>query len=233
VAQPSGEWRSVVTLAEAAIGPLPPAVAASWRDELEAVERLVAEVACPVPAGRGTLPDGALALVCLAAARLGTVWSATVLVEAAAAVELADRAVRHHARVTDRVAGVAAPNIEAVLDGDRSITRAAAMVAAIGPSAYRALVRGYGCVQLAALTLPTSTDGQPQAPRSGLRADANGLVHAAVSLGLIVVGQEPDAPSGPRPAADRLGLLVGWASGRAVTPVDDGSLAVIGRASAS
>jgi hypothetical protein len=208
-------WRCVIAAAQDAIGPFPLEVAASWCAELDAVQQLVVAVDCTMPPRHGVAPDGALALICLATARIGATWLPATLVDAAAAVELADRAVRHHAGVADRpYAGRAAAgsatvaNRQRILDGDTSITRAASLAAGIGPAAYRALVRGYGCVQLAALTEPVEPV-EPVAPlmpvtpvtavepvasvglvdRPGLRADASGLAMAAVSLGLIVCGR--------------------------------------------
>jgi hypothetical protein len=227
VTQRLDPWRWVVVAAQQAVGPFPVALAAAWSAELDVVQELVAAVETGAPPRAGAAPDGALALVCLAGARLGGGWAPSQLVEAAAAVELADRAVRHHADVADRpyIDRTAPVNRRPILDGDWSITRAASLAAGIGPAAYRALVRGYGCVQLAALA--GASAGPSLAGGSGFCADAGGLARAAAAMGLIVSGR-PAQDFGSAPGGRQLDLtddsrdvarvtgLVHWAAGFAL-----------------
>ncbi len=93
----------------------------------------------------------------LTSARLADAWDPGKLSDVATAVELAYRASLHHRVVSDvsdeptSPAGTRSPNTRVVLDGDWSITQAAVLVADIGPSAYRILVRGYGATQVGQL----------------------------------------------------------------------------------
>jgi len=179
---------------------------ADWRDELDAVEARARglERAAPGTWGLGGVrphdrrreprsDDGVHALVTLASARLGVAWPARHLIDVACAVELAYRATKHHHEITDRRSdgrveparahGDRGDNRRHVLDGDWSITEAAVLVAEVGPSAYRLLVRGYGMVQLARL------DAREAAGRTA-------LVPTAVALGGLVGGVPADVVAG-------------------------------------
>jgi hypothetical protein len=194
-------WRGAVDNVLATAGPVPRALADGWRRELDDVERRVLAAgrtglrrptnAMPVSAVRASvatvselpasaLDDGMHALVVLATARLGTVWAVDDLLDVACAVELADRATRHHDAVADRLEDPRVGfgrrrNVLAVLDGDLSITQAAVLVADVGSTAYRILVRGYGGAQVARL-------------RGDLVAARVALLQAATSLGALVAG---------------------------------------------
>jgi hypothetical protein len=224
-------WRDVVDHAATAIGAvtpelrpaLPPALTRHWRAELDDVQRRVTDLErCPPPPSP---VDGLHAFAALAAARLGEVWEPRQLIDAAAAVELAYRATRHHAAVVNGGSGppvsrgVRGHNLRVVLDGDWSITQAAVLVAEIGPRAYRLLVRGYGATQTARL----SQVSEPLA-----------LLRAAVALGGLVAGvpegaigrvwRDADGPASPldgdepaiRSNGDRPTSLsdAGWPAGR-------------------
>jgi hypothetical protein len=124
---------------------------ASWRLELDAVEARVRAAQWRLPAIESVPSDGMHALLVLAGARLGRRWDTHQLIDAAAAMELADRAVRWHGAVRDGPPGNPrrhGHNVTQVLGGDLAITQAALLVAEIGPAAYRLLVRGYGAAQL-------------------------------------------------------------------------------------
>jgi hypothetical protein len=190
-------WRDVVDRAVDALGHVTPVLARHWRSELDDVEGRVAGLERSAPAG--SADDGLHAFAALAGARLGEVWQPRQLVDVAAAAELAYRATRHHDAVVnvqpeaDRLTGAELPasrygNTGVVLDGDWSITQAAVLVADIGPTAYRLLVRGYGTTQMARL--------------SGA-VDRSSLLRAAAALGGLVA-------SVPVAAVDRV-----WADGAA------------------
>lgn len=197
-------WRSVVSSCALAAGPFDPGLLAAWQRELDDVQRRVMTLRGDVPvvvAAADPLPVGVHALLTLAGARLGAQWLRAQLVDAAAAVELAHRAVTQHEAVRDRPsAGLPANapppveplpttnNKEHVLGGDWSITQAARLVADIGPSAYRLLVRGWGAAQLTRL-------------ETGASSDRNVLFDTAISLGALAAGV-PIAASG-RSALDR------------------------------
>jgi hypothetical protein len=152
--------------------------------------------------------EGTHALLALAGARLGSGWSSSRLVAAAAAVEQAHRATRHHGAVADDGLGARAANTWHVLDGDWSITEAATLAAELGPVAYRLLVRGYGAAQLARL--------------GGGGAAAVALFPAAISLGAFVAHVDDvgfPLAVGASPAA----VLLGWACSLAA---DEAALAV-------
>jgi hypothetical protein len=189
-------WRRAVDSVVATAGPVPRALADGWRRELDDVEYRVlaagrtslrrptnAVPASGLPASglpASGLDDGMHALVVLATARLGTVWAVDDLLDVACAVELADRATRHHDAVADRLEDPRVGfgrrrNVLAVLDGDLSITQAAVLVADVGSTAYRILVRGYGGAQVARL-------------RGDLVAARVALLQAATSLGALVAG---------------------------------------------
>ena len=182
-------WRDVVDRAAAAIGPISPTLLRHWHNEMDDVEHRVADLDPSWVDGRGPaeapgIPiarqaDGLHALVALAVARLGDIWQPRQLVDVAAAVELAYRASHQHRRVVNgfgphlpSASGVR-PNTKAVLEGDRSITQAAVLVADVGPAAYRVLVRGYGATQVGQLC-------DAPAPTA--------LIEAAVGLGALVAG---------------------------------------------
>lgn len=173
-------WRDVVDRAAAAIGPINPTLLRHWHNEMDDVEHRVADLDPSwVDAAHASPADGLHALVALAVARLGDMWEPRQLVDVAAAVELAYRASHQHRRVVNgfghdgsHASGVR-PNTQAVLDGDRSITQAAVLVADVGPEAYRLLVRGYGATQVGQLC-------DAPAPTA--------LVEAAVGLGALVAG---------------------------------------------
>ena len=86
-----------------------------------------------------------------------------------------------------------------MLRGDWSITQAARLVADIGPSAYRVLVRGWGAAQLLQL-------------RTGQSASQSVLFDTAISLGALTAGVSME--SSPR-VADRSSAaarVLDWAS---------------------
>ena len=179
-------WCRAVDTVVAGAGPVPPALADGWRRELDDVEHRVLAAGRTGPrrleiaVAASALDDGMHALVVLATARLGTVWAVGDLLDVASAVELADRATRHHDAVADRFEGSKAGsgrrrNVSAVLDGDLSITQAAILVADVGAAAYRILVRGYGGAQVARL-------------RGDLVEARVALLQAATSLGALVAG---------------------------------------------
>ncbi len=194
---PRGVWRQLVDAVARSAGPFPRPLLRSWRAELDAVEALVRLLERTAPAAAGPVPrEGVHALLALAGARLGSGWSSSRLVSAAAAVELAHRATRHHSAVADDGVGARAANTWHVLDGDWSITEAATLAAELGPVAYRLLVRGYGAAQLARL--------------GGDRAAAAALFPAAISLGAFVAHVDDvgfPLAVGASPAA----VLLGWA----------------------
>jgi hypothetical protein len=186
-------WRDVVDRAVDALGHVTPVLARHWRSELDDVESRVAGLERSAPAG--SADDGLHAFAALAGARLGEMWQPRQLVDVAAAAELAYRATRHHEAVVnvqpaeaDGLTGAmgagaasAAPrsgNTRVVLDGDWSITQAAVLVADIGPTAYRLLVRGYGRTQMARLS-------------GGV--DRSSLLRAAAALGGLVASVPPVA----------------------------------------
>lgn len=186
-------WRDLVDRAATELGPVTPALARHWRAELDDAERLVTHLERPLLEQSQPVQtkayhggdDGLHAFVALAGARLGDDWDPRQLIDVAAAVELAYRATRHHRAVlnTDGLDSAAGRddardrNTRVVLDGDWSITQAAVLVADIGPTAYRLLVRGYGATQVGQL--------------SGV-ADPLGLVRAALALGGLVAGVRVD-----------------------------------------
>lgn len=201
-------WRDVVDRAAIAVGPISPTLLRHWHNEMDDVGRRVADLDPSWGDGRAAVSgagvDGLHALVALAVARLGDMWQPRQLVDVAAAVELAYRASHQHRRVVNRFGPHLSPasgvrlNTRAVLDGDRSITQAAVLVADVGPDAYRVLVRGYGATQVGQLC-------DAPAPTA--------LIEAAVGLGALVAGvsaadidrlwREVDSPSESRstPAA--------------------------------
>jgi hypothetical protein len=172
-------WRDVVDDATSRLGPVSPALVRHWRAELDEVERRVALLECAAPAGSAV--EGLHAFAALATARLADAWDPAQLIDVATAVELAHRASQHHRRVVDTPTmpdGERCPNARVVLDGDWSITQAAVLVADIGPTAYRCLVRGYGSTQVGQMF----GDADPLA-----------LMRAAVDLGALVAGVPDDA----------------------------------------
>jgi hypothetical protein len=174
-------WRDVVDRAVDALGHVTPVLARHWRSEIDDVEGRVAGLERSAPAG--SADDGLHAFAALAGARLGEVWKPGQLVDVAAAAELAYRATRHHDAVVNVqpveldglakavTSGARHDNTGVVLDGDWSITQAAVLVADIGPTAYRLLVRGYGTTQMARLS-------------GGV--DRSSLLRAAAALGGLV-----------------------------------------------
>jgi hypothetical protein len=188
-AEPGMLWRSVVDVCAADAGPFETSLLSAWRRELDDVQARVAALRGDVPVGADPadpLPVGVHALLALAGARLGRVWRPSQLVDAAAAVELARRAVSQHEAVRDREPGRSL-NRQHVLRGDWSITQAARLVADIGPQAYRVLVRGWGAAQLLQL-------------RTGQSAARSVLFDTAISLGALTAG----VPVEPSPyVADR------------------------------
>lgn len=203
-----GTWRQTADVAARAAGPFPRPMVSAWRAELDAVEARVRilERAAPAPPEPGAaLGEGVHALLALAGARLGISWSPPQLVAAAAAVELAYRATRHHRAVTDSGVQTRALNTQHVLDGDWSITEAALLVADIDPAAYRILVRGYGAVQLARL-------------ENGDAAAAVAMLPTAVALGAFVAGaRDVEFPlSSGISAASK---LLNWA--HSLMPIDE------------
>lgn len=171
-------WRSVVDACAWTAGPFVPSLLTAWRRELDDVQQRVAALRGDVPVATGVadpLPVGVHALLTLAGARLGALWRADQLIAAAAAVELARRAVLQHEAVRDRDQCVGPLNKQHVLRGDWSITQAARLVADIGPSAYRLLVRGWGAAQLTRL-------------HSGAASARNVLFDTAISLGALTAG---------------------------------------------
>jgi hypothetical protein len=177
-------WRDVVDRAAAAIGPISPTLLRHWHTEMDDVEHRVADLDPSwVDPSIAYAAGGLHALVALAVARLGDMWQPSELVDVAAAVELAYRASHQHRRVVNGFgphlspASGVRPNTQAVLDGDRSITQAAVLVADVGPAAYRLLVRGYGATQVGQLC-------DAPAPTA--------LVDAAVGLGALVAGVPAD-----------------------------------------
>jgi hypothetical protein len=194
----SPPWRSLVDVCATDAGPFDPSLLAAWRGELDDVQRRVAVLAGAglVDAGpRDALPLGVHALLALAGARLGSLWRVGQLIDAAAAVELARRAVSQHEAVRDREHARVA-NREHVLRGDWSITQAARLTAEIGPAAYRVLVRGWGGAQLLQL-------------RTGRAPARDVLFDTAISLGALTAGIPADA------------LFRGAEALRAVTQVRD------------
>jgi hypothetical protein len=203
----STPWRSVVEDCALAVGRLDPSVLSAWRRELDDAQRRVAALRGDVPGGCGVedpLPVGVHALLTLAGARLGVRWRPGQLVDAAAAAELAHRAVLQHEAVRDRpasvvrAAAVAPINKGHVLGGDWSITQAARLVADIGPAAYRVLVRGWGAAQLTRL-------------RTGVPSERDALFATAISLGALTAGIPEE--SVPRLCAQGglPSLLLDWA----------------------
>jgi hypothetical protein len=194
-------WRSVVDMCAAAAGPFEISLLSAWRRELDGVQARVAALRGDVPVSASPadpLPVGVHALLTLAAARLGSVWRAGQRIDAAAAGELARRAVSQHEAVRDREP-VRSLNRQHVLRGDWSITQAARLVADIGPSAYRVLVRGWGAAQLLQL-------------RTGQSASQSVLFDTAISLGALTAGVSME--SSPR-VADRSSAaarVLDWAS---------------------
>ena len=206
------DWRDVVDRAAAAIGPISPTLLRHWHNEMDDVEQRVLYLDDSSVDTQNTSAAGLHALVVLGVARLGETWQPRQLVDVAAAVELAYRASHQHRRVVNGVgshlpaASGVRLNTQAVLDGDRSITQAAVLVAEVGPEAYRLLVRGYGATQVGQLC-------DAPAPTA--------LVEAAVGLGALVAGvsaadidrlwSEVESPSEIRstPAA-----VLAWARGR-------------------
>jgi len=182
-------WRDVVDRAALAVGPISPTLLRHWHNEMDDVEHRVTDLDPSWVEGRGPAEphglstargaDGLHALVALAVARLGDMWQPRQLVDVAAAVELAYRASHQHRRVVNGLGPHASPasgvrpNTKAVLEGDRSITQAAVLVADVGPAAYRVLVRGYGATQVGQLC-------DAPAPTA--------LIDAAVGLGALVAG---------------------------------------------
>ncbi|HEY0870206.1 MAG TPA: hypothetical protein VGD55_07390 [Acidothermaceae bacterium] len=163
-------WRDLVDQAAGQLGPVSPTLARHLRTELDEVEQRVGFIERSAP--RRSTRDGLHALVALTSARLADTWDPGKLSDVATAVELAYRASLHHRVVSDvNPAGLRSPNTRVVLDGDWSITQAAVLVADIGPSAYRILVRGYGATQVGQLC--------------GV-GDPLGLMRAAVELGALV-----------------------------------------------
>lgn len=202
-------WRSVVDACARAAGPFDPSLVAAWRSEMDDVQARLAALRGDVPIAAGVadpLPEGVHALLTLAGARLGTVWRCDQLVDAAAAAELAHRAVLRHDAVLDQpplpahTAGGALPlNTEHVLGGDWSITQAARLVADIGPSAYRVLVRGWGAAQLTRL-------------RTGASSERDVLFATAVSLGALTAGLPADIALASRGDRDLPDQVLHWAA---------------------
>jgi hypothetical protein len=181
-----GAWQAQLDDLQRAAGPLPRRLLASWRIELDAAEARVRAAGWRLPATDPLPSDGMHALLVLAGARLGRRWDVHQLIDAAAAVELADRAVRWHGAVRDGPPGNPrrhGHNVTQVLGGDLAITQAALLVAEIGPAAYRLLVRGYGAAQLTRFA-PVGTVGP--AP----------LQAAALALGALVGGLDEVASTG-------------------------------------
>ena len=149
-----------------------------WHNEIDDVERRVADLDPSSGDGHGSA-DGLHAFVALASRPARRRVGPRQLVDVAAAVELAYRASHQHRRVVNGVgshlpaASGVRLNTKAVLDGDRSITQAAVLVADVGPEAYRLLVRGYGATQVGQLC-------DAPAPTA--------LIEAAVGLGALVAG---------------------------------------------
>jgi hypothetical protein len=173
-------WRDEVDRVAARMSPCAPNLLRHWRAEMDAVEQRVGKLD-PVFLNP-MADDGLLAFVVLASARLGDLWERQQLVDVAAAVELAHRASRHHRHVVEfgRV-DQARTNSAAILAGDWAITQAAVLVAGVGPTAYRLLVRGYGATQAAQL-------GNVPAPAA--------LVDAGVALGALIAGADAAAVCG-------------------------------------
>lgn len=188
-------WRDLVDQAAGQLGPVSPTLARHLRTELDEVEQRVGFIERSAP--RRSTRDGLHALVALTSARLADTWDPGKLSDVATAVELAYRASLHHRVVSDvnpsgvRSPSTRSPNTRVVLDGDWSITQAAVLVADIGPTAYRILVRGYGATQVAELC--------------GV-GDSLGLMRAAVELGALVTedGRGEAAQRLWRDAAQRL-----------------------------
>lgn len=177
VAAAPSPWRATVARCDAEAGPFDVRLVAAWCDEIDEVQARVGRLEAAADARGDAWADeevGRYALVALAAARSGALWSGEQLIAVGAAVELAYRATRHHAQVRDRRETNPArdDNRRHVLDGDWSITQAAVLVADIGPDAYRLLVRGYGAAQVARF--------------AGLAPTA--LLASALSLGQLVAG---------------------------------------------
>jgi hypothetical protein len=188
-------WRDLVDQAAGQLGPVSPTLARHLRTELDEVEGRVGSIERSPP--RRSAGDGLHAFVALATARIADSWDPGMLSDVATAVELAHRASLHHQVVTDVPAGDRRfPNTTVVLDGDWSITQAAVLVADIGPTAYRILVRGYGATQVGQLC--------------GV-ADPLSLMRAAVALGALV-------SEGPADAAQQLWRDAGLAPSRRSTP---------------
>jgi len=186
----SASWRSLVDVCAAFAGPFDASLLSAWRLELDDVEahvvalRADASAVGPIdamPLGDQALPSGVHALLTLAGARLGSVWRPEQLIDAAAAIELARHAVLQHEAVRDREHELASMNRQYVLGGDWSITQAARLVADIGPSAYRVLVRGWGAAQLLQL-------------RTGRIASRDVLFDTAISLGALSAGVPTQTP---------------------------------------
>ncbi|MGH8889231.1 MAG: hypothetical protein ACRDV3_05640 [Acidothermaceae bacterium] len=177
-------WRGIVDTCSAAVGPFSSVQLRSWRIGLDAVESRVHALESAghyLPdRGVGVSPPGLHALVAISAVPRRHFDE---LVDVGAAVELAYRATCHHKCVRDAVPvdgggslgdsnNFRDNNKRHVLDGDWAITQAAVLVADIGPTAYRLLVRGYGAAQLARL------ESRPTAA----------LLTTAVLLGRLVSG---------------------------------------------
>lgn len=208
-------WRSLVAVCALAAGPFDPALLAAWRGELDDVQERVATLRGDVPVVvevADPLPVGVHALLTLAGARLGRRWQRAQLIDAAAAVELAHRAVTQHEAVRDRPSagslGNAAPpvgpspttnNKEHVLGGDWSITQAARLAADIGPSAYRLLVRGWGAAQLTRL-------------QTGSASARNVLFGTALSLGALAAGLPAAESMRPQRVRGAPAQVLDWAA---------------------
>jgi hypothetical protein len=197
----TSSWRSLVDVCASSAGPFDASLLSAWRRELDDVEAQVAALRADASGAGPTdaLPFGVHALLTLAGARLGSVWQRGQLIDAAAAIELARYAVLHHEAVRDREHDLSSMNRQHVLGGDWSITQAARLVADIGPSAYRVLVRGWGAAQLVQL-------------RTGRAASRDALFDTAISLGALSAGVSTQTPLrlGDRPCV--AAQLLDWAT---------------------
>jgi hypothetical protein len=193
-------WRALVDVCAVAAGPFAASLLASWRQELDDVEARVAALRADASASPlDPLPVGLHALLALAGARLGARWPAAHLVDVAAAVELARHAVLQHEAVLDREHDPTSMNRQHVLRGDWSITQAARLVADIGPSAYRVLVRGWGSAQLLQL-------------RTGQSAGRDALFETAISLGALTAGVPVQTPLRLPDRSCAVARMLGWAT---------------------
>ncbi|HEX7106396.1 MAG TPA: hypothetical protein VF218_10550 [Acidothermaceae bacterium] len=177
-----GRWCSLVDACALVAGPFDPALLLAWRAEMDRAQARVAGLGDAERAGDASdreapdpLPVGVHALLTLAGARVGEIWRTTQLIDAAAAVELARRAVLQHQAVRDSDLDARRLNRRHVLCGDWCITQASRLVADIGPSAYRVLVRGWGSAQLTRL-------------RTGATSRNDVLFDTAISLGALTAG---------------------------------------------